>query len=313
MKTIRKAIFKLDVLKSRSLTPSLRLHILLFISYLSFQYSIAQEQPRGVFLKESVKVGEPVKYILTYKHNTDLEIAFPDSSYNYAPFEYIDRVFFPTKSDSTGSFDSVVYTFMTFELDSIQKISVPALSIQEGEEVPIFPEEDIVFLNQLIVNLPDSISLHENTSFVEVKQKFNYPNLIASIIGFIVILTLSFFIFKPSLQKPYQLSKLRKDYKKFINHFNQLMKKELNTENIEQVLLAWKSYSGKLIEVPLYSYTTKEISALLQSQDLNQTLKNIDKAIYANAAPTEINNDLNFLKKYVSNIYQTKVEAVKNG
>jgi len=91
------------------------------------------QRPYGKFLSDSIKIGQPVKFSLCFKHPVDMEVFFPDSSYDYSPFEFIDKQYFPTRSDSFSSTDSVVFTLMSFEIYKVQVLTLPVF-IFPGKE-----------------------------------------------------------------------------------------------------------------------------------------------------------------------------------
>jgi hypothetical protein len=43
--------------------------------------------PRGKFLEDSIRIGEPVRFILSFKYPMDFEVIFPDFLYDFSPFE----------------------------------------------------------------------------------------------------------------------------------------------------------------------------------------------------------------------------------
>ena len=85
----------------RRLTFLIRYSFPLFALHLLLSSVSAQSlKPRGYFSADTVKVGEPVHYTLTFRYPRNLEVVFPGEEAQYVPFEYLDRTFFPTRSDS---------------------------------------------------------------------------------------------------------------------------------------------------------------------------------------------------------------------
>ena len=48
--------------------------------------SFTDSLPQGRFLRPTVRVGEIIEYELTYRHAPSLEVIFPDSAAEFAPF-----------------------------------------------------------------------------------------------------------------------------------------------------------------------------------------------------------------------------------
>lgn len=131
--------------------------------------------PKGAFQEDSVKIGIPFPYTLSVKYSRDLSIIFPDSLFNFSPFEYERKEYYTTKSDSLESLDSVVYYLSTFEIDSIQYLSLPIFQINGKDTLSYFAKRDSIFLIELIEQIPDSVQLKENTSYLHLSTEFNYP------------------------------------------------------------------------------------------------------------------------------------------
>src|SRR5688572_21779587 len=73
----------------------------------------------GGFVKDSIQIGEPVAYYLSTSYPQSLTVLFPDSIFNFAPFEYSRKAFYPTVTSNGISRDSVIYYLATFEVDKV--------------------------------------------------------------------------------------------------------------------------------------------------------------------------------------------------
>src|SRR5437868_3547907 len=80
--------------------------------------------PQGTFQEDSVQIGAPFGFALSLSYDAQEQVLFPDSNYNFKPFELIEKNYFPTKTVNGISKDCVVYIFETFKTDSIQKLSL---------------------------------------------------------------------------------------------------------------------------------------------------------------------------------------------
>jgi len=104
--------------------------------------SISQEvKPKGVFLVDSAKIGEQIPYSLSIRYPKQMEFLFPDSNYNFFPFEFNSKNFFITRTDSLVSVDSAIFYLSTFEVEPVQKLFLPVfmivlVSCQEKMEKP---------------------------------------------------------------------------------------------------------------------------------------------------------------------------------
>ena len=54
------------------------------------------------FLKDSVQVGAHVELSMSVTYDKSLDILLPDSLYDFSPFEFVDKRYFPTVSTTTS-------------------------------------------------------------------------------------------------------------------------------------------------------------------------------------------------------------------
>jgi len=259
-----------------------------------------------------MEIGVAIKYVLTFQHDPVMQVLFPDSTHDYFPFELLDKQFFPTETENGLSKDSVVYTLTSFELDEVQRISMP-INIQEieGAEV-IYTTEDSIYMVPMLQDLADSVPLLTNTTMLLIPTEFNYPMLLmvfGIILGVALILVL---IFGKNIRKYYRLKRLNKKYQGFTADFEKLISDLQAKDHTEKALLLWKHYSGELIEQPLASYTTREIQQIIPSEELYQSLKTIDRALYAGFDSEQLKESFHLLKSRATDYYEKKAESIKN-
>ena len=71
------------------------------VFWLASVHAFAQEpsvKVRGQFLVDSIKIGKPFPYSLAAEYPSDQRILFPDSTFQFAPYEYFGKRYFPTRS-----------------------------------------------------------------------------------------------------------------------------------------------------------------------------------------------------------------------
>ncbi|MDW7690589.1 hypothetical protein R9C00_22480 [Flammeovirgaceae bacterium SG7u.111] len=289
--------------------------LLFLLAFVGLSEEVAAQQlPKGRFMKDTLKLGEPVEYLLTFKHPSDMEVVFPDSSHDFSPFEFLEKKYFPTQTDSTGSLDSVIYVLATFELPPVQHLAVPVfVAGEEGKMDTYNPFSDSIWLQEVVTAIPDSVVMKENTTWAIVQKQFNFPLLwlvLATILIWAIVL---FIIFNKPIRKKYKLGKMNTHHLQFLEDFEELVKGKKDHQTLNRALLIWKTYTGKLIDLALVSFTTKEINGYLRNDKLHQSLRNIDKAIYSGVINKEIEQDFELLKEFTVEKYNEKVEELKNG
>ena len=299
----------------------LRLTVIAVLFSLSFSASAQSLKPSGYFSADTLKVGEPVRYTLTFRYPRDLEVVFPDETANYTPFEYLDRTFFPTRSDSVFSYDSVIYQVATFELDSVQPLTLPVYVVDTDEKgnadsTAIYADIDSIILQPVIQQLPDSLVLKENTNPLKLPLQFNYPYLLVGIGAFVALLVLLYVLFGKQLRRQWQLRRLRKANRQFSERFGQAiasLQEHPDRQQSEAALVLWKKYMERLDRTPYTKMTTREIAQLPSGEPLRDDLRAIDRSIYGRAMNGELIGHFEQLQQHTNRRFQQRVEELKHG
>ncbi len=288
--------------------------LVLLVLALSGVHLQAQEvKPRGYFSKDSLKVGQVVDYTLIVDYPRGMEILFPDSSFSFLPFEYVDRSFQQTESDLTTSHDSVVYQLTTFEMDSVQRLALPIYIISDGDSLTLAPPVDSVIIQFLITESLDSLSVKETANYQEVHKAFNYPYLLIGlgVLGILIAVVLG--VFGKRIRSRLLLYRLRLAHERFVNKFAQLQAKGLKSvEQAEFLLAFWKKYLEKLDGMPYTKLTTKEIVTIEENQEFKDTLKLMDRNIYGRFNAPSVDQLSTKLKEFSIDRYQKKIEELKH-
>lgn len=279
-----------------------------------------QIKPKGVFLSDSIKVGAPVSYSLSVKYPKDMDIVFPDSLYNYSPFEFESKRYFPTRSYHEFSYDSAVYYLTSFEVDTVQHLFLPVFVLHGRDSTAVYADPDSVLLQHMVAEIPDSVAveampLKENTTYRRVPLQFNYPYFIIGAVIVLLIAGLFIFFFGKSIRRYFYLRRLEKSHRKFIEDYDAvaLAKDQPVKAQTEKLLVIWKKYLEKLEGKPYTKLTTKEIIQNYQHQSIEASLKTMDRAIYSQKENGELMRDYGTIKKYSQKIYEEKVQEVKHG
>jgi len=264
-------------------------HILLFILSLPL-YCQAQvatpKQPQGFFQADTIKLGQPIYFSFYYQHPATEEIVFPDSTFNFAPFEYISRYYFPTRTKGPSSLDSVVYQLRTFDIKPVQRLTLPVYVLQNQDTLSLLAPTAAVNLKQLVKEAASASDIKSNTELAPIAQRFNFAYWLIG--GGILVLFLSiiWILFGKKLIIRYRLYTLQKAHAAFIDNFNAYIDRFNQSESlqiIEQAITLWKNYLTNLEGNAINSFTTKEIAAFYNDdEDVTTALRLFDKAIYGN-------------------------------
>jgi hypothetical protein len=284
------------------------------ICYLS---SFGQEvSVTGLFLKDTIQIGEEVPYSLSVYYPRSYNIIFPDSTYNFQPFEYHNRKYSETLSDSVVSFDSVVYYLSTFEIDTIQYLQLPIFINQDEDSAAIYPARDSINIFHIIREMPDSVKLKENTAFFKIQKTFNYPVFFFVIGILLIIIVAGFLLYGKRLAKWIRILMMKRNHKKFINRFyiklGALRDHQAGIEP-EEILGVWKKYMEKLEKEPYTKLTSKELIALHADQRLKDNLRSIDRYIYGNIKERPLHEHFEKLLEYSIERYDVRINELRNG
>lgn len=270
-------------------------------------------QPLGYFLEDSISLGTSCFYSLSLRHAPDVQVLFPDSSHSFAPFELIDHRYFPTRTDSLGSLDSVVYQLTTYEIDAKQTLKLPVFLINDKDCTTVYSRTDTILFKSLLENSAELSlkKLKANNEYEEVKSYFNFPYLISTIL---VLLTLSLIIWGllgKQIRQSYRLFQFRTRQAIFIKEFGRLRSRNI-LQNIEKALSLWKKHLEYIESQPFSSYTTKEIIQVVADEELGKSLKNIDRAIYGQETAIDVKTSFDVLLHFAIRRFEQRREELRN-
>jgi hypothetical protein len=275
---------------------------------------ISQDMPVGNFLQDSIKIGGHVAYSLKFTHRNQ-EVLFPDSNYNFYPFEFVRKDFFPTRAIGPYAVDSAVYYLTTFDFDPVLALELPVFILEGSDTTIAYAQRDSIFLQETVLAVPDTIALRDSSFFREVQTAVNYPYIVLAVVFSLFVVMAIIILFGKEIKRKYLLYRLKKKHQKFIQKMN-LMLAQLNGSPSHQVglmVFEWKKYLEVLENKPFTSLTTKEIIKMNPDETLERTLRSLDRSLYGNKQETHIKDSIIFLMDYSINRYKRRVEEVKHG
>lgn len=288
--------------------------LFIFSSLITFSQDL---KVNGYFLEDSIKIGIGSPYVLTCEYPRTIDIVFPDSLYDYSPYELGEKWFATTRSNETHSFDSAIYYLLSFEIDSIQYFNLPVFQLVGKDSIPIQTNQDSIALKHLVTELPDSVAaeampLVENTNYRYVDLALNYPYIAIGILIVIILLIITYLVFGKSIKKWFKLRSLRKKYDEFLEKYAKQKEKVSDTTSVEHLLYIWKHYLEKLEKQPYTKMTTKELIAIEPFDRIETVLKSLDRSIYSkNHTVDELT--YNEILKYTEDRFEDKINEVKHG
>ncbi|WP_143706137.1 hypothetical protein [Emticicia sp. TH156] len=268
------------------------------------------QKPKGRFLTDSVELGRPFDYALSYKHAPAEEVFFPDTTYNFYPFEMVRRNYFTTSTNNNKSLDSVVYTLVTFDISKTQKFSLPVYLLGKKDCTAVFASLDSVFLKEMIKSDTHALSLKTDTTLMPLQQQVNYPKILGYILGLLCFLGIIYALFGKWIEKQYRLFLFGRRHKDFVNSYRKIARGTLDSANIARALVMWKEHLEWLEDRPYTSYTSKEIINRLPSESLEESLRDVDTAIYGGILSTYMPLAMNVLLNTAVELYRKRREEL---
>ncbi len=208
---------------------------------------------RSGFFMDSLRVGDQTRFFLAAEYPSNLNILFPDSTYNFAPFEYERRQYFPTKTTANRSYDSVVYYLSTFEVDRVQSLSLPVFQLNPMDCTAHVSDRDTILLTSLLRELPDTLSaqnlpLKVNTAYQNVLYLFNYPVLIIVLVVLLVVAVAVWVAFGKKIIRHFRIKRMQKAHQKFVETYTRQLENisvAFSSITTENALSQWKKYMEK--------------------------------------------------------------------
>ncbi|SHI92761.1 hypothetical protein SAMN02745146_1938 [Hymenobacter daecheongensis DSM 21074] len=254
------------------------------------------------FRRSTTRVGQPIDYELSYRHAPAQEVIFPDSTADFAPFEFVGKTYVPTRTRHGRSLDRTVYHLRTFALDSVQRLRL-SITVLQGRDTLLLPapEATVRLLRTAPTpEGPEPPALRQNTALVPVQPEFNWPYWVAGA-GLLGLLGLALVVgFGSRLRRRYQRYKLRKNHAYFLAQYARHVERftlSRSLANMERAITLWKNYLSVLENNIINSLTTKEVVAHFQNDaDVSMALQIADKVIYGNQlSEEEAETDLAFV------------------
>lgn len=284
--------------------------LILFLPLLSFA-----QRPKANFNNDSLQIGKPVFFSLTYTHDSKTDLLFPDSTYSFKPFELLDIYYSPTKTLNGKSLDSVVYKLITFKIDSTYSLSLP---------VQILRSKNKIYSDTAFVKLHSSLSsndllnpsIQKSTGYFDVPLDFNFPKLLYYLVVFLFSAVVFWAIFGKMLYRSVLVWRFNQKQQRFATAYKKLSKNPKNFKSIEKGLVLWKNHLEWLLKKPYSTMTTSEITKTLKNERLDDALKEFDLAIYGGVLSDHIPFAFNILFDFASDTFKKEKrifkEALKN-
>lgn len=287
---------------------------------IGFTVQSQSDLPKGVFLRDSLRIGQTVSFAFSYRHPPEATVFFPDTSYNFAPFELVDQQLFPTVTNETGSLDSVIYVLKTFVVKPRLTLSLPVYLATETDSSVFSSVRDTIKIIELINddNLQDDL-LRDDLELVEADKPIDYWKYLRIVLLTLLLVGGIYLFFGNFIYRQYRLLLYRKRHRDFTIKFKRYIKESDTPQNVNQALILWKTYLQTLEDVPYTTSTTKEIIEAIPNERLGEALRTMDMHIYGDVQSSQMVFAMNKLldianERYVKSreLYEAQLKENRN-
>jgi len=262
-------------------------HVFCFAFFFSF-YPFYAQQPaevKGYFLSDSFKVGEHIAYSLSIKYPIKYQVFFPDSAYDFQPFELVKKYFYETQKKQNFYYDSALYYLRTFETDSFLTYSLPVFLLVSGDTIAQFSRLDTIFFKSILPDTLKNYRLLVDTSLVYIPYKLNYMFFIMLVVVLLICSFLFWKFFGKKITDFLFRYRIKLKHRQFVRQFNELKKNVLSDDDIQtwsNLLQLWKKHISLLTGKNIQTLTSREICLELGIKNLKNSLQQIDNRMYGN-------------------------------
>lgn len=271
-------------------------------------------RPKGRFLTDTAEVGRPVQYALSIRHPAELDIYFPDSTFDFSPFEFLNKEVFTTQTDDRGSLDSAVYTLVSFEVSSFKGFRLPIFVQQQAaDSVRMYAPYDTLFTNLVVPEVADTTSVRPFLRPFSLPGTINYAYFLFVGLLLVFLLWLIYWFLGERIIQQWELLLMYRRHREFLRTFGKLRKPVLDKmapQDTEKVLVIWKNYLQRIEQKPYATYTTREIIESIPDEALAEALKEMDRMIYGQVRSANITDDLDVLRQVAVRFYRQKKERL---
>lgn len=261
-----------------------RLILFIFLVLTSIQVLAQQVRVSGYFTKDSAQLGERVEFVLKASYPQSAQLIFPDSTFDFSPFVFLEKKTFISVTSAGVTRDSALYFLSNFSLEPSSYLSLPVFELARYDSITYFTNEAELKLKLNLDSIPEQLQFKENNVYQPLDKPFNWFVFGSVIGGILLSLGILFFVFAERIKRLFRKGreKLRwiqfeRKWKKLSN----LLQQNPNQTLADEVIGLWKGYLEHLRSQPFQEWTSSEIAATLEDKEVFKALRSIDMIIYA--------------------------------
>ncbi len=284
----------------------------LFILFLvaSIQVSAQKVQVSGYFTKDSARLGERVGYVLKASYPQSAQLIFPDSTFDFSPFVFLEKKTFVSATTEGITQDSSVYFLSNFSLEPSSYLALPVFELNRYDSITHYTTDAELKLKLNLDSIPEQLQFKENNVYQPLDKPFNWFVFGAIIGGILLVVGILFFVFAERIKRLFRKNRERLRWIQFERKWKKLsdlLQQQPNQSTADEAVGLWKGYLEHLRSQPIQEWTSSEIAAALDDKEVFKALRSIDMIIYAGAG-----GDTSAATSYLLEVAKTNYRTTLN-
>ena len=288
----------------------------LFILFLvaSIQVSAQKVQVSGYFTKDSARLGERVGYVLKASYPQSAQLIFPDSTFDFSPFVFLEKKTFVSATTEGITQDSSVYFLSNFSLEPSSYLALPVFELNRYDSITHYTTDAELKLKLNLDSIPEQLQFKENNVYQPLDKPFNWFVFSAIIGGILLVVGILFFVFAERIKRLFRKNRERLRWIQFERKWKKLsglLQQKPNQSTADEAVGLWKGYLEHLRSQPIQEWTSSEIAAALDDKEVFKALRSIDMIIYA-GAEGDTSAATTYLLEVAKANYRTTLNQIKH-
>jgi len=288
----------------------------LFILFLiaSIQVSAQKVQVSGYFTKDSARLGERVGYVLKASYPQSAQLIFPDSTFDFSPFVFLEKKTFVSATTEGITQDSSVYFLSNFSLEPSSYLALPVFELNRYDSITHYTTDAELKLKLNLDSIPEQLQFKENNVYQPLDKPFNWFVFSAIIGGILLVVGILFFVFAERIKRLFRKNRERLRWIQFERKWKKLsdlLQQQPNQSTADEAVGLWKGYLEHLRSQPIQEWTSSEIAAALDDKEVFKALRTIDMIIYA-GVEGDTSAATSYLLEVAKTNYRTTLNQIKH-
>jgi hypothetical protein len=284
--------------------------LLLFLLITSLQLSAQKVQVSGYFSQDSAQLGERVAFVLKASYPQSAQLIFPDSTFDFAPFVFLEKKTFVSMTTDGITQDSALYFLSNFSLEPSSYLSLPVFELARYDSITYYTNEAELKLKLNLDSIPEQLQFKENNVYQPLDKPFNWFVFSAVIGGILLSVCILFFVFAERIKRLFRKNREKLRWMQFERKWKKLaeqLQQNPNQTLADEAIGLWKGYLEHLRSQPIQEWTSSEIAAALEDKEVFIALRSIDMIIYAGGE-----GDTSAATTYLLEVARTNYQSTLN-